>query len=414
LVSVCLYFQLHQPKRLGQYHVFDINTNHNYFDAERNEEICTDVVNKCYLPANRRLLKLIGETGKKFKVAFSVSGVLLEQLESYAPEVIESFQELAKTGCVEFLAETYYHSLSYIYSREEFMEQLKLHEKKIEELFGQKPTVFRNTELIMNNEMAAFIENKGYKGVLAEGADHLLGWRSPNFIYKTVCNQNMGVLLRNYKLSDDVAFRFSNKEWKEYPLTAEKYAKWIDNINSNGEIVNIFMDYETFGEHHSERSGILDFLTSFPKYVIEEGNQFMTPSEMFENLSPRGEVDMHEFVSWADAERDLSAWMSNPMQNNSLQELYGMEEAIKESKDEKILQDWRYLTTSDHFYYMSTKWFSDGVIHSHFNPHGSPYEAFVVYMNVLNDLILRLGHGGAKIKISEKPSKNVMKKRQKQ
>ncbi|MFW6013907.1 MAG: glycoside hydrolase family 57 protein [Nanoarchaeota archaeon] len=412
-MSVCLYFQLHQPERLGQYHVFDINSSHEYFDKERNKELCEDIANKCYLPANKVLLKLIEETGRKFKVAFSISGVLLEQLELYAPEVIESFKELSKTGCVEFLAETYYHSLSYIYSREEFMEQLTLHEKKIEQLFGQKPKVFRNTELIMNNEMAAFIENRGYKGVLAEGADHLLGWRSPNFLYKTVCNQNMGLLLRNYKLSDDVAFRFSNKDWIEYPLNAEKYAAWINNINNNGEIVNIFMDYETFGEHHSVKSGIMEFIGSFPKYVIENGNQFMTPSQIVESYSVRGEVDVHEFVSWADAERDISAWISNPMQNNCLQELYGIEKAVKESGDEQILKDWRFLTTSDHFYYMSTKWFSDGVIHGHFNPHGSPYEVFIVYMNVLNDLILRLGHGGTEVKISENPSKNVMKKRQK-
>lgn len=413
-MSVCLYFQLHQPERLRQYHVFDINTNHDYFDAQRNKEICQDVANKCYLPANKKLLKLIEDTNKRFKVAFSISGILLEQFETHAPEVIESFQQLARTGCVEFLAETYYHSLSYLYSKEEFMEQLKLHEEKIKQLFDQKPKVFRNTELIMNNELAAFIENKGYAGIMAEGADHLLGWRNPNFVYKTVCNQNMGMLLRNYKLSDDVAFRFSNKEWKEYPLTAQKYSKWLDNINSNGEVVNIFMDYETFGEHHSSKGGILEFLENFPKYVIEKGNQFMTPSEIMESYPIRGEVDMHDFVSWADAERDLSAWMSNAMQNNSLQEIFGMEEAVKKSGDENILNDWRYLTTSDHFYYMSTKWFSDGAIHGHFNPHDTPYEAFVVYMNVLNDLILRIGKEGEEVKISEKPSKKVMKQGQKQ
>ena len=408
-----MYFQVHQPHRLVKFNVFDIDTNKSYFDYERNRDICKRIALNCYLPANEALLRVIKESGNKFKVAFSISGTALEQFEDFAPEVIDSFKKLADTGCVEFLAETYYHSLSYIFSKEEFKEQVVLHEKKIYELFGQKPVVFRNTELVMNNEMAGFVEEMGYKGMLAEGADHLLGWRNPNFVYRTVSNGKSGVLLRNYKLSDDIAFRFSDEGWKEFPLTAEKYAGWIDGLKSNGEIVNIFMDYETFGEHHSPEKGIFDFLEKFPLKVIEDGNEFVTPGGAFDNCTAKGEVDMHDFVSWADNERDLSAWMGNPMQNNSLTEIFGMEEAIKKSKDKELLQDWRWLTISDHFYYMSTKWFSDGAIHNIFNPFGSPYEAFVAYMNVLNDIILRINKASGKVKISETPSVTVFRKGQK-
>ncbi len=410
MVSVCLYFQVHQPHRLRKYHVFDINNTQDYFDIEKNKEICRRVAEDCYLPANKVLLKLIKRFKGKFKIAFSISGTAIEQFEEYAPKVLKSFRELADTGCVEFLSETYHHSLSYIYSKKEFKEQLELHKKKIKELFDQEPKIFRNTELIMNNEMSHYIEHMGYKGILAEGSDHILGWRNPNYVYKTVSNKKTGVLLRNYKLSDDIAFRFSQTNWKEYPLTADKYAKWINGAGNNGEIVNLFMDYETFGEHHSKESGILEFLEKFPEAVLNNNDLFFTPCEIIDKHPIKGEVDMHNFLSWADVERDVSAWTGNPMQINSLEELYGMEEAVKKSKDKDLLKDWRWLTTSDHFYYMSTKSLSDGLIHNYFNPYTSPYEAFVAYMNILNDIVLRANAKIEKIKITEKPSKSVLKK----
>jgi alpha-amylase len=398
MVSVCFYFQVHQPNRLRKYSVFDIGHNSNYFDDAKNSQVMRKVANKCYLPTNKVLLDLIRRYDGKFKVSFSISGVALEQFERFAPEVLHSFRELAKTGCVEFLDETYYHSLAYLYDKEEFREQVELHRKKIIDLFGQEPTVFRNTELIYNNELANFIQGMGYyDAIVAEGADHILGWRSPNFLYTPKTASGMKLLLKNYRLSDDIAFRFSNKGWADYPLDAGKFSNWVSQINGNGHVVNLFMDYETFGEHQWEDTGIFDFLRHLPGQVLNHpDNNFVTVSEAAKIYPSVSELDIHNFVSWADIERDLSAWLGNPMQHNAASELYKMGAAAKATGDDTILSDWRMLTTSDHFYYMCTKWFSDGDVHKYFNPYDTPYEGFIVFMNALNDLAIRIRESNKK------------------
>jgi len=390
MVSICFYFQVHQPFRLRKYSVFDIGNNSDYFDEHKNREIMHKIARKCYLPTNKLLLNLIKEFKGKFKVSFSISGVVLEQFERYAPEVLHSFRELAKTGCVEFLNETYYHSLSFLFDKEEFKEQILLHRKKIRELFGQEAKVFRNTELIYNNEMANFVQSLGYKTILAEGADHILGWRSPNYIYTPKTADRMKLMLKNYKLSDDIAFRFSNKGWKEYPLTVDKYAQWVSAANGNGHIVNLFMDYETFGEHQWEDTGIFDFIRHLPGEILKHpDNDFVTISEAAERYDSVSELDIHNFVSWADIERDLSAWLGNSLQNAATTELYRVGKLVKGVGDPKLIEDWRKLTTSDHFYYMCIKWFSDGDVHKYFNPYDSPYEGFIAFMNALNDIVIR-------------------------
>ncbi|MBW3000602.1 glycoside hydrolase family 57 protein [Candidatus Woesearchaeota archaeon] len=391
MVSVCFYFQVHQPFRLRKYSVFDIGNNSEYFDEYKNKEVIKKVAKKCYLPTNKLLLKLIRKHKGKFNVSFSLSGVVLEQFEMYAPEVLHSFKELARTGCVEFLNETYYHSLSFLFDKEEFKEQVMLHKQKIKDLFGQEAKVFRNTELIYNNELANFVQGLGYKIILAEGADHILGWRSPNFIYIPKTAENMRLMLKNYKLSDDIAFRFSNKGWIEYPLTVDKYAQWISRANGNGYVVNLFMDYETFGEHQWEDTGIFEFLEHLPKEILKHpDNNFVTVSEAADRYDPVAELDIHHFMSWADIERDLSAWLGNSLQNAAANELYRIGRLVKEAGNPKLLEKWRKLTTSDHFYYMCIKWFSDGDVHKYFNPYDTPYEGFIAFMNVLNDIVIRV------------------------
>jgi len=391
MVSVCFYFQVHQPYRLRRYSIFDIGKNHNYFDEHKNRAIMEKVSKKCYLPTNNLILELINKTDGKFKVSYSITGTALEQFEKYAPEVLESFKELSKTGCVEFLNETYYHTLAYLYSKEEFIRQLNLHKKKIKELFNQNPKIFRNTELIYNNELANFISDLGYKGILTEGADHVLQWRSPNFVYSPLNCDNIKLLVKNYRLSDDIAFRFSEKSWAEWPLTSEKFANWVSAVNGLGETINLFLDYETFGEHQWQDTGIFDFMRQLPFEILKHpDNNFKTVSEVIKSYSPKAQLDIHSFISWADIERDLSAWLGNRMQHNSIIELYRLEKNILGTKDEKLIEDWRKLQTSDHFYYMCTKWFADGDVHKYFNPYDSPYDAFITFMNILNDIKLRI------------------------
>ncbi len=395
MASVCFYFQVHQPYRIKPYRVFDIGKDSEYFNdnSERdlnNEKILKKVAFKSYLPANAVLLELL-QKHPEFKVSFSLSGVFLEQLERFSRETLESFQKLVNTGRVEILSETYYHSLSFLYSKKEFRKQVHLHDKKIKDLFGVEPTVFRNTELIYNNELAKEVESMGFKGVISEGADHVLGWRSPNFLYKPKNTKKIKLLLKNYKLSDDIAFRFSCKDWEGYPLTAPQFAQWVSAVNGNGNLVNLFMDYETFGEHQWEDTGIFEFLRHLPEEILRHpDNDFVTPSEAIERYDDVGELDVHNFMSWADVERDLSAWLSNSLQHDAINKLYAMEEDILKTKDKKIIEDWRKLQTSDHFYYMCTKWFADGDVHKYFNPYDSPYDAFIAFMNTLNDLKLRI------------------------
>ncbi|TFG48636.1 MAG: alpha-amylase [Candidatus Brocadiia bacterium] len=386
MASVCFYFQVHQPVRLRHYTVFD--SNDQYFDDYKNAAICRKVAAKCYLPANRLILNLIKQHQGRFKVAYSITGTLLEQLRLYSPEVMSTFDALAETGCVEFLAETYYHSLSFLYSREEFIEQVNKHRSTIKSMFGQYPRIFRNTELIYNNDLAHLIESMGdIDGIITEGADHILGYRSPNYVYKPQGCEKLRLLLKNYSLSDDIAFRFSNRGWSEWPLTAEKFSNWVNEVNGNGYIVNLFMDYETLGEHQWEDTGIFDFMRHLPENILKHpDNNFKTPSEVIKDYHPVGDVDVPHLISWADTERDLSAWIGNAMQSNAIHELYRMEKQIKNSGDQRIINDWRKLQTSDHFYYMCTKYFADGDVHKYFNPYDSPYDSYINFMNVLSNL----------------------------
>jgi alpha-amylase len=391
MASVCFYFQVHQPYRLRHYTIFDSDTN--YFDEHKNAEVCRKVAGKCYLPTNQLMLDLIRRHEGRFKVAYSITGVVLDQFKEYAPEVLASFQELAQTGCVEFLGETYYHSLSFLFSPREFAAQIDAHKKAVQELFGQTPRIFRNTELVYNNALAETIERiGGFDAVLAEGADHILGWRSPNFVYRPPNTQHLKLLLKNYRLSDDIAFRFSNRGWREWPLRAEKFSQWLNAINGNGYTVNLFVDYETFGEHQWEDTGIFEFLRQLPTEILRNpDNDFKTPSEVADTYEAADVVDVPHLVSWADTERDLSAWLGNPMQNNAIHELYNLEHLVKASGDPDILDSWRKLQTSDHFYYMCTKWFADGDVHKYFNPYDSPYDSYINFMNVLDSLRSRCG-----------------------
>ena len=389
MASVCFYFQVHQQQRLRHYTVFDHGTN--YFDDHKNAEVCRKVANKCYLPSNLLMLELIEKYRGRFKISYSITCVLLEQLELYAPEVITTFKQLAATGCVEFLAETYYHSLSLLYSRDEFIEQIKAHKQIIRRLFGQTPRVFRNTELIYNNSLPAIIDQiGGFDAIITEGADHILGYRNANFVYRPTNSTGLKLLLKNYRLSDDIAFRFSNRDWSEWPLRADKFAGWINQINGNGYVCNLFMDYETFGEHQWQDTGIFDFLRRLPEEILSHpDNNFKTPSEVIKAYSAVGTIDVPHTISWADIERDLSAWRGNPMQENALTELYRLEDKVKQTGDMDIIADWRKLQTSDHFYYMCTKYFADGDVHKYFNHYDSPYDAYINFMNVLDNLNYR-------------------------
>jgi alpha-amylase len=379
---------VHQPFRLRKdYSFFDIGVNHNYDDEENNRAICNKVSQKCYIPTNTALLELIEKFQGKFKVAFSITGTAIEQFQRYNPEVLDLFKKLAATGCVEFIDETYYHSLAFLYSRTEFKAQVKLHQELMRDLFGQTPRTFRNTELIFNNDLAKFVEDMGYRTILTEGADQVLGWRSPNFVYQPKGCYKLVMLMKNYKLSDDIAFRFSNRTWEEWPLSTEKYARWLHALSGNGEIVNLFMDYETFGEHQWADTGIFEFLRALPGAVLAHPDfQFINPGEASKFYTPFSQIDAPYFISWADVERDLTAWIGNPLQNSALEMVYGLEARIKKAQDPELLATWRRLLTSDHFYYLCTKWFSDGDVHKYFNPYNSPYDAYVVYTNIINDL----------------------------
>lgn len=394
MTSVCFYFQVHQPWRVKRYKFFDIG-DPNYFNdtsetSRNNKKIFERVARKCYLPTNKILFDVIKEH-PQFRASFSITGTALEQMEKFFPEVLDSFKRLVDTGQVELLSETYYHSLSFLYSKKEFRYQVDLHKQKIKKLFGVTSQVFRNTELIYHNDISREIEDMGYKAILAEGADHVLGWRSPNFVYKPKNGKGIRLLLKNYKLSDDIAFRFGSRDWTEFPLTAEKFGHWVSQHNGSADVINLFMDYETFGEHQWEDTGIFKFMKNLPKEILKHGdNDFVTPSESADRFSAREEIDVPHFVSWADVERDLSAWRSNDIQHEALRIIYSFEDEILASKDHDLIEDWRRLQTSDHFYYMCTKWFADGDVHKYFNPYDSPYDAFISYMNVIQDIKRRI------------------------
>jgi alpha-amylase len=392
--SICFYFQIHQPMRLRTYRFFDVGAYHNYYDEYQNRFIMRRIADKSYIPMNKLLLELIKEYGAAFKVSFSISGTAIEQMKMYAPEVIQSFKKLAEKGNVEFIAETYSHSLSSLKSKSEFVDQVTRHRNMIRELFGQEPTTFRNTELIYSDGIGEMVAEMGFKTQLTEGAKHILGWKSPNYIYCNTINPKLKVLLKNYQLSDDIAFRFSERGWSEWPLTAEKYVDWLNAIDPKQEVVNLFMDYETFGEHQWRETGIFDFMRTLPARVFSHSDfSFNTPSELSEKLQPMSAIHVEDPISWADEERDLTAWLGNDLQDDAFDNLYAMEEMVRNSDDPEIQKDWCFLQASDHFYYMCTKWFSDGDVHKYFNPYGSPYEAYINYMNVIADFRLRLQKG---------------------
>ncbi|NCC45465.1 MAG: alpha-amylase [Bacteroidia bacterium] len=392
--SICFYFQVHQPHRLRLYRFFDIGREDYYYDDFANKTILKRVAEKCYLPANELMLELIKRYKGNFKVTYSISGTVLEQFKEYAPEVIESFRELAKTGSVEFLAETYAHSLSSLTSAKEFKEQVLMHSNAIESLFGVKPKVFRNTELIYSDVVGAAVAEMGYTAMLTEGAKHILGWKSPNYLYTNAINPRLKLMLKNFRLSDDIAFRFSDRSWENWPLTSDKYAAWLANILSKEEIVNLFMDYETFGEHQGASTGIFEFMRNLPGMILSRGDiKFDTPSGICDRHQPVAPLHVPFPISWADEERDTSAWLGNELQNEAFAKLYALEDDVKNTNDPKLLSDFRRLQQSDHFYYMCTKFFSDGAVHKYFNPYDTPYEAFINYMNVLSDFNLRIQGG---------------------
>lgn len=388
--TLCLYFQVHQPYRLRQYRFFDIGKNHDYFDDFANKTIMARVASRCYIPANRLMLELINKYDGAFKITYSISGIALEQMEQFAPQALESFQELAKTGHVEFLSETYSHSLSSLISPRKFRDQIKVHVNAVEKHFGQKPKAFRNTELIYSDTIGEMVAGMGFATMLTEGARHILGWKSPNYIYVNALNPKLKLLLRNFRLSDDIAFRFSNKSWGDWPLTAEKYAGWIAGALEKDDIVNIFMDYESFGEHQPASSGIFDFLKAMPGMILNHTNlEIMTPSQAAAKHQPIAPLNVPYAISWADEERDISAWLGNELQQEAFNNLYKIEDLVRDSNDPDLQRDFRRLQASDHFYYMCTKFFSDGDVHKYFNPYDTPYEAFINYMNVLSDITLR-------------------------
>ncbi len=400
MLTVCPYFHVHQPYRIKKFRVFDIGNDNEYFNDSseadlNNRKIIEKVAHKSYRPMNAKLMELL-EKHPEFCFALSFSGTVLDQFEAYAPDVLESFQKLVATGRVEILADTYHHSLAFFYSVPEFERQVAQHAKRVHELFGVSPRVFRNTELSYRNDLAKWCEDNGYLGIMAEGWDPVLGWRSPNHVYSPVGCNRIKVLLKNYKLSDDVAFRFGNKGWASHPLTAETYADWIHAHHGDGNTINLFMDYETFGEHQWEDTGIFNFISALPEILLRHPDtSFKTPSETIESYDSVGEIDVPDILTWADTDRDLTAWTGNDIQKDAIAAIYGMEKDVMSTGDTELVEVWRKLQTSDHFYYMCTKWSDDGDVHAYFSPYESPYDAYVAFMNALSDLQLRVQHAVA-------------------
>lgn len=394
--GITLYLHVHQPYRVRQYSVFDTGDTHDYFndparDTDRNNErVFRKVADTSYRPMNDLLLRLL-ERHPDFKLSLSITGTFLDQAETWAPDVLASFKRLVETGRVEILSETYYHSLAFFYSRQEFERQVQLHRDRIRDLFGVETKVFRNTELAYNDELARWADQQGFKGILAEGWDAVLDWRSPNYVYRPSGTENISLLLKNYRLSDDLAFRFSNRAWSEWPVTPDKFNAWVHDSMADGLLVNLFMDYETFGEHQWRDTGIFEFFDQFVGKWLEGGDTtFYTVSQAIEACPPTGEISMPHTVTWADSERDLSAWTGSSLQREALRYLYSLEHDIIRSGDEDLIRDWRYLQASDLVYYMSTKWHNDGDVHAYFSPYDSPYDAFLYFINVIRDLRWRL------------------------
>ena len=364
---------------------------YDYFDDELNRSVVRKVAEKCYMPATNALLELVEKHRGEFRFTFSVTGIAIEQFRMWAPEVLENFRRLARTGCVEFLAETYYHSLSSLYSEEEFRDQVHMHMKAMRQEFGVTPQSFRNTELIYSNHIAWLARSMGFQSILLEGAERILDWRSPNYGYHPHYSPGIRCLLKNYRLSDDIAFRFGEKSWSEYPLTADKFARWVHAIAGNGTTVNLFMDFETLGEHQWAETGIFEFLRRVPAEIMRHRDfRFQTVTESLKQVGDWGAIDTDAPVSWADTERDLTAWLGNSMQREAIQALFDLEAEVRASGDPELLDVFRRLQTSDHFYYMCTKYFNDGDVHKYFSPYNSPHDAYVYFMNALYDFRQRV------------------------
>lgn len=393
--GIVLYLHVHQPWRVRKYDMLDVAQNHNYFSEspapeQDNELILHRIAHRSYLKMNSVLEGLLKEH-PDFKVSLSITGTFLEQAEQFSPEVLDSFKRLVATGQVEILAETYHHSLAFFYSRNEFEIQVEMHRQKIREVFGVETKVFRNTELAYNNDLAHWAEGAGFSGVLAEGWDDVLGWRSPNYVYRPAGIQNVKLLMKNYRLSDDIAFRFSDRRWASWPLTADKYDRWLTDTMADAPLVNLFMDYETFGEHQWADTGIFEFFEQFTRrWLSRPGNTFYTVSEAIAAHEPQDEVSVPHTTTWADSERDLTAWLGNNLQVEAMRHLYAMEDDILATGDLALIDDWRRLQTADHAYYMCTKWSSDGNVHAYFSPYDSPYDAFLYYMNAIRDIRWRI------------------------
>lgn len=381
--DLCLYFQVHQPYRLRRYRVFDIGSGTGYFDEASNRDILRRVAEKCYLPATRMLQEAVERSAGRFRFALSLSGVLLDQLESDAPDVLDAFQRLVATGGVEILGETSHHSLAALQDPVEFADQVARHRQAVTRHFGRAPTVFRNTELLYDNAIAAQVARLGFRGMLLEGTERLLGWRSPNYVYAAAPAPALRLLPRNYRLSDDVGFRFSNRSWDGWPLTADRWAEWVSRTAESS--VHVYLDYETFGEHHWADTGIFDFVHHLPEALARRGVACLHPSELAAR-TPWGVLDAPETTSWADAERDASAWTGNRLQRAAADRHARLGPLVRHTGDPHRLETWRRLGTSDHLYYMSTKGLSDGEVHQYFSPFDSPYDAFIAYMNALTDL----------------------------
>ena len=390
--SICIYFQIHHPERLRKYQFFDIGKKHNYFDNYANRSELEDLAENCYLPANALLLDLIKKYEGKFKVALSISGSAIDQLEMHTPEVIRSFQELAQTGQVEFLAETYSHSLASLSEdTDEFELQVKRHSAAIKELFGKKPVTFRNTSLIYSDKIGKRVADLGFKTMLTDGAKHVLGWKSPNFVYKNALDENLNLLLKNSKLSDDIAIRFSDKNWSEYPLTSEKYVDWVSHSLQDTEVLNLFMNYEVIGHYNRAESGIFDFLRYFIQQIAENPNyQFLLPKEVTKKHTAKDILPVPYPISWTDEERDITSWLGNELQKEAFTELFKIQPLVKKKKNAELNEDYSRLQASEHFYFMRTKLFSGADYHKYILPYESPYEAFINYMNVLSDFIERV------------------------
>ncbi len=392
--AVCFYFQVHQPYRLRPFTIFDVGVGDrpSYFDDAKNAEIIRRVADKCYRPTNRLLLDLIDRHAGAFSVAFSLTGTVIDQLAAHAPDVLESFKALAATGCVELLCETDNHSLSAIMDWDEFALEVSAHRKRMADVFGAAPRVFRNTELIYNDELARRVEGLGFEGILIDGVPRVLDGRSPGHLYTAAGTTHLAVLPKNSPLSDDIAFRFSNQAWSEWPLTAPKFAAWVHALEGTQEAVNLFLDYETFGEHQWASTGIFDFVAALPAEILRyRENRFATPSALVRDLRPAGTLHTDAWISWADVDRDLTAWLGNSLQREAARQVYELRDVVRDSGDADLVHSWRRLLTSDHFYYMCLKWFADGDVHKYFSPYGSPYDAYIYYINVLQDIRVRCG-----------------------